>query len=120
METMISIGSKEAVEKLSEQECVSCAYGSDGCNSEAKGEYRGYEPTQCLNYAKVNKISPAEVYPYTATPENCQENLAKRGKYVIGQITSLDQDPSSSADTIISALNLGPVLSKVDASNVLF
>ena len=65
-------------------------------------------------------ISPAEVYPYSGTPAGCQSALAHQGSYLISSVTELDQNPSSSAETIIDALNKGPVLSKVDASNVLF
>ena len=95
METMISIQSKLKVQKLSEQECVSCAYGQDGCTTQ--GTFLGFDPTQCLNYGKVNMISPAEVYPYSGTPAGCQSNLAKQGCYLISSVNKLDQNPSSSA-----------------------
>ena len=100
--------------KLSEQQCLDCAYAVFGCKHASK-------PDKCITYAKNKKVALLEEsqYPYVGKDEQCKfEGIELNGPVVVdGNATALTPQ---NAQIIRRRLDDNVVLAAIDSSCILF
>ena len=107
IESLYAIKNGGQLYNLTAQECIDCK--SDGCTGNRTA-------SNCLDYIQNHGIATNETYPYTGTPGSCQ---TKKDKTPI-EITNILSVPANNETEIITALNNGPVIASVDASQSVF
>ena len=96
--------------KLSEQQCLDCAYEGLGCDN------AGSDPDKCISLAKGIAISYQYDYPYAGVNEECKEDTTS-GPLHVNQVQNLT---AQDAETIRRQLDIGVVIATIDSSCVLF